>query len=167
MVSCYADNRGIVGYNDILQSAIVVLVISFIWFYRDLLSKIHSWTHFIHSFHDELVLLVHVCLYLDNRLSLDMYCYDWYNPVLVLSLCYTNDSIVVIIHRLFFSCNSLHSLVIGWIYVFVLWGATIHFYHIELHNQEYISEMKNGTPIQQLISLVLLHPTTDQWKRPF
>ena len=35
----------IIGYRwilDIMLSAIVVLVISFIWFYRDLLSKIHS-----------------------------------------------------------------------------------------------------------------------------
>ena len=39
----------------------------------------------------ELVLLVHVYLYLDNRLLLDIIGMFPYNPYMVLSLCYTND----------------------------------------------------------------------------
>ncbi len=87
----------IIGYRwilDIMQSAIVVLVISFIWFYIGCFPfkyYIHELVSLI-QFMYELVLLVHVYSYLDNRLSLDIIGMFPYNPIMGLSLCYTNDS---------------------------------------------------------------------------
>ena len=46
----------------------------------------------------------------------------------------------------------------------MLWGATILFYYIELHIQEYISNKKNGTPIQ-LLKKTLHHYTNNQPKK--
>ena len=69
---------------------------------------------------------------------------------------------VVIIHRLFFSWYSFYSLVVGWIYGYVVGCPTIHFYHIELHIQEYISEMKNGTLVKTTLFIALSQPTTNQ-----
>ena len=43
----------------------------------------------------------------------------------------------------------------------MLWGATILFYYIELHIQEYISNKKNGTPIQ-LLKKTLHHYTNNR-----
>ena len=122
-----------IRYNAICDCCIGYLVI---WFYRGLLSNIHSWTHFIHSFHDELVSLVHVCLYLDNRLSLDIIGMFPYILLSVIPMLWGLFHFVII-HRLFF-CRVDLWLCCAW--------PTFSFYHIEVNREEcYIRKKKSVT----------------------
>ena len=111
-----------------MQSAIVVLVISFIWFYiGDFLFNLYSWTRCTHSFHSwNSFSLVHELLLLYGC------CYPWiYRWIdIILYWCYPYvipTFHVVIIHRLFFSCL---------VYGYVLGVPTFHFYHIEVSREE-------------------------------
>lgn len=98
------------------------------------LRYIHELISFIHFMMNSF-LLVHVCLYLDNRLSLDMigmfhiipyWCYPYVIPTFH----------VVIIHRLFFSWWFM---VIGWV------CPGFHFYYIEItHPRIYLRNENLG-----------------------
>ena len=122
MVSCYV----IIGYHwilDIMQSAIVVLVISFIWFYIGCF----PFKYYIHeSFHSHSCMnscysFMCYVMVLWLLLSLDMIGMFHISYYTVIPMLYQRF-LVVIIHRLFFLVDLW--LCVGW--------PTFHFYYIEL-----------------------------------
>ena len=148
-----------------MQSAIVFLgYILYMVLYRVLSFQVlHSWTRFTHhscmnscySFMCTCILIIGypwICIAMIDIIP--YWCYPYVIPTFH----------VVIIHRLFFSCNSLHSLVSPlylqgcYLSLGCAW-PTIHFYHIEVRREEcYIRNEKSvKTDIQR--------KTTTRYKR--
>lgn len=131
-----------------MQSAIVVLVISFIWFYIGsyFLRYIHELISFIHFMMNSFS-LVHVFMYgFMVAVILGYYRNVPYNPYMVLSPMLYQRFLVVIIHRLFFSWYSFS--LVGYrvdLCVCVGW-PNFSFYHIEVSREEcYIRKKKWAT----------------------
>lgn len=139
-----------------MQSAIVVLVISFIWFYIGCF----PFKYYIHeSFHSHSCMnsfsLVHVYLYLDNRLSLDMigmFHISYYGFIPMLWGLFH----FVIIHRLFFLGG----------FMVMCSCSPFHFYHIELTHPRIYLRNENVNTFEKLLNFIgLLQPSNSMYHK--